>query len=269
MADLSVITVGHDHLSHLKKCIPSVFESIGVHALKYTLIDNVSLDGTFEWVSHNFPTVKIIQNKERMGFAENVNQGFSEKESGKYYVLINPDIICSPDVFNNLIEFMDANPKVGVAGPQLLNSDGSVQPSSRGFSTPLAVLVRGLHLDGVFKEFEFLKSYLQRDLSRNQSSEVDWVTGAFMVIRRQAIEDIGLMDQERYFLYSEDQDLCCRMWRGGWKVYYVPSSIATHEHLREGVKKPWSKAARYQWMSTFRMFKKFNWNLSRHISDAD
>ena len=90
MADLSVITVGHDHLSHLKKCIPSVFESIGVYALKYTLIDNVSLDGTFEWVSHNFPAVKIIQNKDRMGFAENVNQGFSKKREWKILCFDKP-----------------------------------------------------------------------------------------------------------------------------------------------------------------------------------
>jgi GT2 family glycosyltransferase len=266
MFDISIITVGHNHFPHIQKCLPSVFDHTKKSSFEYVLVDNVSSDGTAEWVGKHFSSVKIITNDVRRGFAENINRGLRGLNKSRYIVLINPDIICLPNVINSLVDFMDAHPKVGIAGPKLLNPDMTLQPSCRGFSTPTGIFIRGLHLDALFKGAHFMQDYLLEDLNRNEPSDVDWVTGAFMIVRRDAISEIGPMDQDRYFLYAEDQDWCCRMWRGGWRVCYVPQAMAIHEHLREGIKKPWSKLARYQWVSAFRMFQKFNWKLSRNVS---
>jgi GT2 family glycosyltransferase len=103
---------------------------------------------------------------------------------------------------------------------------------------------------------------LMSGLTEEHASDVDWVSGALMIVRRKALNDVGPMD-ERYFLYSEDQDWCCQMWRKGWRVCYVPQACAIHAHPREGIMKPWSKAARYQLISALRMFHKFGWKLSR------
>jgi len=152
---------------------------------------------------------------------------------------------------------------VGIMGPQLLNPDLTIQPSCRRFSTPLTLLIRGLHLDGIFKNFKPVYQYLMADYDHQTVRDVDWVTGALMIVRREAISEIGGMDERYTMAYSEDQDWCCRMWRGGWRVCYVPQARAIHDHLRTGMRKPWSKMARAQLMNAIRMFNKFDWKLSR------
>ena len=107
-----------------------------------------------------------------------------------------------------------------------------------------------------------MRRYLMSDFDHESVADVDWVTGALLIIRREALVEVGLMD-ERYFVYSDDQDWCCRMWHHDWRVCYVPQAHAIHQHLREGIKRPWSRAARVQLASAVRMFRKFGWKPSR------
>ena len=262
MLDIAIVTVSHNHYPLIQKCISSLFSIPWNVTFELILVDNVSTDGTVEWVRGNYPQVKLVQNEVRKGYSENGNIGIREQCNSRYLMMLNPDVECLPGLLDELVGFMDAHSDVGIAGPKLLNPDMSVQPSCRSFSTPGSIFIRGLHLDGLFIDKAFMRNYLMEDFDHIRVADVDWLTGALLIIRREAIEQVGMMD-EHYFLYSDDQDWCCRMWQQGWRVSYVPQAQAIHVHMREGIKKPWSKAARLQLISSIRMFQKFGWKLSR------
>jgi GT2 family glycosyltransferase len=196
-------------------------------------------------------------------FAANINHGMERLGRGRYVVVCNPDVQATPGLLHTLVAFMDTHPSVGIAGPRLLNPDGSVQASARGFSTPAVVLARGLGLDRVFPRAAMFRRYLLPDLPASTPSAVDWITGALMIVRRDLVDCIGGMDERYRPAYSEDQDWCCRAWRGGWEVMLVPSAVAVHDHQREGVRRPLSPMARAQWRNAARMFWKFGGRLSR------
>lgn len=269
MLDLSIVTVSHNHLFLIRKCLTSLYSTPWRITFETVLVDNVCTDGTSEWVRRNHAQVKIVRNEIRKGYPANGNIGIRAQQNGRYVLMLNPDIVCFPGLLDKLVAFMDAHPDVGIAGPKLLNPDMTIQPSCRRFSTPLALLARGLHLDGLFRNTGFMRGYLMDDFDHNSGADVDWVTGALLIVRREAIAEVGLMDEERYFLYSDDQDWCCRMWHAGWRVCYVPQAQAIHYHVREGIRKPWSRAARHQLWSAIRMFAKFRWKLSRNPSQTN
>jgi N-acetylglucosaminyl-diphospho-decaprenol L-rhamnosyltransferase len=259
---VSVILVNHQHGALAIQAIQSLYSLADNVPFELVVIDNKKGDIVLPWIYQSGLRIATVENDKPHGFAHNVNQGLKYATDAPYVMLMNPDIECRPGLLQTLVSYIDAHESVGAVGPLLLNPDGSVQPSVRAFSTVPAVLIRGLHLDGFLKNSSWMKRYLLTDLKRVDEAEVDWITGALMVLRRKTLEAIGPLD-ERYFLYSEDQDLCCRMWRGGWKVCHVPSASAIHAHRREGIRKPWSGAARHQAISAVKMFRKFNWRLSR------
>ena len=261
--DLSIIVVNHHHREMIEKYMPTIFTVSNSATLEVALIDNTSDDGTAEWVADNLTQVKIVRNSRCKSYAENMNMGMRIMKNGRYFVVLNPDIECLPGLWDEAVKFMDNNTEVGIMGPQLLNRDLTIQPSCRRFSTPLNLLVRGLHLDGVLKNTRLIQDYLMLDYDHEKITDVDWVTGALMIVRREAIAKVGGMDERYKMAYSEDQDWCCSMWRGGWRVCYVPQARAIHDHLRTGMSKPWSKMARIQLINAIRMFIKFHWKLSR------
>lgn len=261
--DLSIVVVSHNHNQLIKKYLPSIFAIPTSVTFEVLLIDNTGSDSTADWVSNNFPQVKIVRNNIQKSYAENMNLGMNTMLYGRYFVVCNPDIEILSGLWDESVKFMDNNTGVGIMGPQLLNPDHSIQPSCRRFSTPLTLLTRGLHLDGLLKSFEPVHQYLMLDYNHKSVMDVDWVTGALMIVRRSAIAKVGGMDERYKMAYSEDQDWCCRMWRNGWRVCYVPHAKAIHDHQRSGMRKPWSKMARVQLINAIRMFRKFNWKLSR------
>lgn len=263
--DLSIVTVSHNQLPLIRQCLTSLFAISWEVTFEVALVDNACTDGTGDWVSRHYPQVKVIRREVHKGYAENGNTGIEARKNGRYVLTLNPDIICLPGLLDKLVAFMDVNPQVGITGPKLLNPDLTLQPSCRRFSTPGAIFLRGLHLDGLLGRTRVLRDYLMEDLNHDEAAEVDWVTGALLIVRREAITRVGLMDDQRFFLYAEDQDWCCRMWQAGWKVCYVPAAQAIHAHMREGIKKPWSRAARHQLKSAYHMFQKFGWKLSREV----
>jgi hypothetical protein len=261
--DLSIVTVSTNQLPLIRQCLTPLYALPWTVTFEVALVDNACTDGTGDWVRRHFPQVKIVRNEVRKGYPENGNIGIQAQQNGRYVLTLNPDIVCLPGLLDELVAFMDAHPEVGIAGPKLLNPDMTLQPSCRRFSTPRAIFIRGLHLDGLFRRMRFIRDYLMEDLDHDEVGEVDWVTGALLIVRREAITQVGLMDDQSYFLYAEDQDWCCRMWQVGWRVCYIPAARAIHAHMREGIKKPWSRAARYQLKSAYRMFQKFSWELTR------
>lgn len=261
--DLSVVVVSHGQRRLVEKYLPTLFTVPTSATFEVALIDNMCTDGTAEWVSNNFPLVKVIRNNSRRSYAENMNLGMTQFKKGRYFVVFNPDIECLPGLWDEAIRFMDNNPDVGIMGPQLLNQDLSIQTSCRRFSTPLTLLIRGLRMDGLLQMSGPIHRYLMLDCDHDKVMDVDWVTGALMIVRREAITQIGGMDERYKMAYSEDQDWCCRMWRGGWRVCYVPAAKAIHDHQRTGMKRLWGKMARAQLINAIRMFHKFGWKLSR------
>ncbi len=261
--DLSIVLVSHGHKELVKKYLPSLFAFPASVKFEVALIDNNCSDGAADWVSENMPQVEVLRNKRSKSYAENMNMGMDKFIRGRYFVVLNPDIECLPGLWDEIVRFMDNNIDVGIMGPKLLNRDHTVQASCRSFSTPLNLFIRGLHLDGMFRNTRIIREYLMADFDHETVKDVDWVTGAFMVVRREAISQTGGMDERYEVAYSEDQDWCCRMWRKGWRVTYDPAAQAIHDHLRTGMSKPWSKMARMQLINAVKMFKKFDWKLSR------
>lgn len=261
--DLSIVVVSTNQRGLLEKYLLSLFMIPTSATFEVALIDNACTDDTSDWIRKNLPQIQIIRNDSKKSYSENMNLGMRTLKKGRYFVVFNPDIKCLPGLWDETIKFMDKNPDVGLMGPQLLNPDLTVQYSCRMFSTPFTLLIRGLHLDSLLSEFGPIHKYLMLDYDHKDVKDVDWVTGALMVVRREAIAQIGGMDERYKITYSDDQDWCCEMWRGGWRVCYVPQIQAIHDHQRTGMRKPWSKMARVQLINAIRMFQKFGWKLSR------
>lgn len=260
-SELAVITINHNHEESIKKMIDSLFASTKEVTIKVFLINNVPDLKTKNWLAKEFPDIKVVENLKPKGFAENINQVIRQYPTYDYYLLLNPDVICLPGMIEKLIAVMENDKRIGAAGPKLLNFDGSVQPSRRRFASFRVLIYRALHLDELLKNLPAVNHYLMINDEFNAISEVNWITGAIMLLRKKALDDVGLMD-ERFFLYFEDEDLCCRMWQQGWKVCYIPTAEAFHAHMAEGRKKIFSSANFHHIYSAIKMFIKYQGKIS-------
>ncbi len=223
--DLSVIIVSWNTASELRDCILSAI-SAGGSNVEIIVVDNASSDGSAEMVACEFPDVKLIVNKSNRGFAKASNQGI-RVSGGRYILLLNPDSIVRPGAFDALIRFGDDNPDAGIFGLKVLNTDGSIQYSCRQFPTLAAGIFRNTILRHFFPKNPYVRDYLLAEWDHSEQRDVDWVSGAALVARRELIEDIGLLD-ERFFMYCEDVDLGYRAKEKGWRVSYFPGAVVVH-----------------------------------------
>ena len=260
MVDLSVVVINHHHSGIIERCIESLIALPDPVQIEVLVIDNTPAGGLTEWVNGRFPNVVARPNSSPLGYAANANLGMRTALLGRYTMMLNPDVICFPGMLQNLVSYMDSHPQAGLAAPKLMNTDGTLQHSCRRFPTPFTLGARFLRLDSLFAAE--MDRYLMRDWDHVTEADVDWVTGAVMILRRAALQAVGWMD-ESYFMYWEDLDLCLRLWRAGWHVGYVPGSHAEHAHLRQGVKEPLSRFARWQIASALKLFRKFGVKLNR------
>ncbi len=257
MVDLSVITISHGHEEEVRRLYRSIFQNNWKVSLEFLLIDNLPPHRAAKMVETAFPAVKIIKNQRSHGFAYNANLGIL-KSKGEFIFLLNPDIIVLDGLFDKLVDFMRSHPRVGVSAPMLLNPDGSRQPSARNFPDLPVMVLRGLGLDKFLGHVHINTRYELRHMeSVNGSVRVDWVTGAAMVLRRSAIEEVGLLDHKNFYLYFEDVDICYRMWKAGWEVAYIPDVKAIHEWKRRSSKNPFSIYKYYHIVSGLKFFKKY------------
>ena len=179
-------------------------------------------------IETTFPKISLIRHHRNLGFSGGVNQVL-KKTSSPYIVILNPDTIIFDDFFESVIAYMKKNSDVGIVGPKVINADRCVQGSARAFPTfRSAFLGRRSLFTRMFPNNRFTCANILSNLSDGKTPmEVDWVSGACMVVKRQALEDVGLLD-ERFFLYWEDVDWCKRMWDKGWKVTYYPQATIQH-----------------------------------------
>ncbi len=222
---LSVIIVSYNTKDFLKRCMDSVFSERGIESLEIIVIDNNSTDGTKEMLSGHSEFITVF-NKENVGFAKAVNQGI-KKSSGDYLLLLNSDIVVKQQSFKKMISFAKEHSEAGIIGGCLLNLDNSPQASVYHFPTiGRAIKEYWFRQKGTFEKYIPL-------IKKGNSTSVEVVTGAVMLIPRKIIEKIGLLD-ERYFMYFEDLDYCRRVNKAGYKIYYLPEAEFIHAHGASG-----------------------------------
>ena len=227
MLDVSIIIVSYNVREHLERCLSSIFNSTARRpAFEAIVIDNASSDRSPEMVRLDFPAATLIANSENAGFAAACNQGI-EIARGRYLLLLNPDATLLDDTLKKTIDFMDAHPEAAAAGCKLLHPDGSWHPSTRPFSTLANQLCSRVPILNKIGAPTTSPEYLERELDPDAVRAVDYVWGAFLLMRREDVESIGPLD-ERFFMYSEDEDWCYRARRAGRSIYYAPVATAVH-----------------------------------------
>lgn len=215
---LSIIIVNWNTHDALRNCLESIHAPTGV-CLETIVVDNASEDGSAKMVERRFPQIRLIENATNVGFAKASNQGMLLSR-GDCVLLLNSDTQIRGQALSRMIEFMDGHPEAGAMGPRLVFPDGRPQPYSFGGDPTLSYLLRrGLNL-------LLRKGYLH-DWGIEETREMDWVSGASLMLRRRALEETGLLD-ENFFLYFEDNDLCLRLRQKGWKVYFNPTVEVLH-----------------------------------------
>jgi GT2 family glycosyltransferase len=212
--DLSVIIVNWNTKELLLNCIESLYRTIKGLSFEIFVVDNGSKDGSVNSVRKAFPEIELIQNQRNLGFARANNEAL-RKRKGQYALLSNTDVILKDGAIETLAEFMDRNPNVGIAGGQLINGDGSKQNSFDNFPS-LATEVLNKSLLRIL----FPTRYPSKRVSYSSPIDVQSVIGACMIVRSQAIREVGLLDED-YFFFMEETDWCYRMKRRGWRVCHV------------------------------------------------
>jgi len=228
--DLSIAIVSWNTRDLLRKCLKSIYSNIHKISFEVWVVDNDSSDGSREMIRAEFPQVELIENKNNLGFARANNLAL-ERSKGKYGLLLNPDTLVREGAPEAMLSFMEAKAGVGICGCKILNEDGSVQPSRGKFPDLFTAFFHMTNVDRLCPGNRFSRRFMGAGLNVDEVEEVDWVTGACLLVRRRAMESIGLLD-EKFFMYCEDLDWCRRMKESGWKVYYFPQAEIVHYRSR-------------------------------------
>jgi hypothetical protein len=218
--DCAVVLVCWNNKSYLEPCLRSLFDSTLRHAVEVVVVDNGSTDGSQEMLASRFPQVQLIQNDRNLGLGRASNQGI-EATRAPYVLLLNNDTVVNGESLDRLIDWMAATPDAGAAGGTLLNGDGSFQAAYGKFPTLGEEFLIATRLGEML--WEGYPSHRTGDGAR----KVDWLSSACLLLRRTALAQVGLLD-EQYFIYGDETDLQYRLIKGGWSVYYLPQATTIH-----------------------------------------
>ena len=228
---LSIITVGMNHRKYIEELYRALYEDCRPELdFEAIYVDNCSTDDSVGFLTSHYPQVKIIRNMKSLGFGENNNKGV-EVAGGEYIALLNPDIILKKGSIEAIVSRAKSMKWKGIIVPQLLNLDGTVQNSVRGFVTFRTILSRWLTWEDDNTSNIRVRKYLCKDLDNTKEQEIDWAIGAAIFMSRETYVSLNGFDQ-RYFLYMEDEDLCLRAWEQNIPVIYYPGAKFIHHHLR-------------------------------------
>jgi N-acetylglucosaminyl-diphospho-decaprenol L-rhamnosyltransferase len=220
---LDIVVVSYNCRDLLRSCLASLDDSTEA-TLTVHVIDNASMDGTAEMVGDAFPDVRLTASTDNLGFAAATNIGIREGKA-PYVLALNPDTRAYPGTIDRLLELMDERPDVGICGCRLELEDGSLDHAAkRSFPTPVSALG---HFTGIGRRREARGPLAAYRAPTVTGGPVDAVNGAFMLMRRQALDEVGLFD-EGYWMYMEDLDLCYRFAQAGWVTWYEPTVTVVH-----------------------------------------
>jgi N-acetylglucosaminyl-diphospho-decaprenol L-rhamnosyltransferase len=222
---LAAVVINYDSGYHLRNCLAELTAATGEVPADLIVVDNASTDESLSGVAQDYPVVQLVENPENVGYGTACNQGFRTTDA-QFVCFLNPDVVPEPGSLSAMAAAMAANPEVGVLGPRLNNPDGSRYPSCRVIPN-LSVAVGHAILGLLTENNRFTRAYQLLDGDHAIEREVDWVSGAAMMVRREAFEHVGGFD-ESYFMYVEDVDLCSRLRHAGWKALYFPQAQMMH-----------------------------------------
>ena len=248
MLDLGIVIVNWNTRDLLRRCLQTVIASEGDFSCRVVVVDNASDDESAAMVRRDFPKVDLIENRENVGYPRGNNIGLRhlgyhgardvDEGAPRYALLLNPDTEVPPDALYEMIQFMDSRPDIGVAGPKLILKDGSLDLACRrGFPTPLVSFYHYSGLAKLFPRSQRFGRYNMTFADEDQDLEVDSVVGAYMQVRKTAIERAGLLD-EAFFMYGEDLDWAYRVKQAGYKVWYYPAVKVHHVKRAASGKSP-------------------------------
>lgn len=227
MTDLSVVIVNYNVEYFLEQCLHSVMRAAETISCEVFVVDNNSVDGSVAMVTQKFPIVKLIANQQNVGFSRANNQAI-RLATGRYVLLLNPDTLVEEDTFSKVVAFMDAHPDAGGLGVKMIDGKGQFLPESkRGLPTPAVAFYKIFGLAALFPKSRTFGRYHLGFLDNDETHEVEILSGAFMLMRKETLEKVGLLD-EAFFMYGEDIDLSYRIVQGGYKNYYFPETRIIH-----------------------------------------
>ena len=256
---VTAVIVSYNSRDALRQCLHKL--TTPGNSAPIIVVDNASTDGSAEMVAQDFPTVELIKNARNKGFAAACNQGIRACATA-FILLLNPDTLLERAELQKLQDFMGSQPDVGACGPRVLNVDGTLQPSCRAFPTLGAMVCDELGFSRLFPHSRHLASYRLSGWEHDETSDVDQLMGSCLLLRRTALEHLGLLD-ERFFLYFEEVDLCWRMWQAGWRVMFIADATVTHLG-GESSKTDRRNALGHRYRSLFAFYRKHysRWQLS-------
>lgn len=255
MPDLAIIIVNYKARNLLRDCLRSILANGGV-SYRIFVVDNASNDGSVEMVRQEFPDVVLQALDRNIGYGPANNLGIrmalADSIPPRYILLLNPDTALPADALTQMVAFLETHPEVGAVGPKLVRPDGSLDLACRrSFPTPEVSFYRILGLSKMFPKSRRFARYNLTYLDPDHLTEVDSLVGACMLLRREALEQIGLFD-ETFFMYGEDLDLCYRLKQHGWKVFYNP--VVTVLHYKGESSRQNSARANYEFYRAMLLF---------------
>ena len=252
MIDLSIVILNWNVRDWLDRCLASI-RADGLR-LETIVVDNASPDDSVAMVRSKYPDASVIANSINRGFTGGNNQGILAS-SGRYVMVLNPDTEIVDDALEKLVVYLNAHPEAGAIGPQLLDPDGSIQSSRRRFPTMATAFFEGTWLQGIAPR-RLLRQFYMDDVPAHGTQEVDWLTGACTVFRRSALDQVGLYDEQNFFMYSEELDLCRRVKEAGWKIVYLPEAKVIHHVAKSSEQVVAARHIHFQ-TSRVRYFRKY------------
>jgi GT2 family glycosyltransferase len=249
--NLTIIIVTWNSEEFIRNCLDSIFLSQANFSSEVIVVDNNSSDETAKIVEQLYPQVNLIQNKENLGYAKGNNQGI-EQSRGEYILLLNPDTQLLEDSLSLMYRFMEENPSIGALGPKLLNPDRTVQPSCREFPTFSTLIWEFSGISRLFPKSRVFGRWRMGYFDFDKQREVDQPMASCLMLRRAALEDVGIFD-ESFAMFFNDVDLCYRIKKRGWKIFFYPEAKVIH-HKGASTRKA---KARMIWLSHFAFYKFF------------
>lgn len=225
MLDLSIIIVSWNVRDLLRQCLASIEKGRAELALEVIVVDSASADESSAMVAAEFPWVRLFPQTDNVGFTRGNNIGLKETK-GRQLLLLNPDAEIVGDALTIMVQFLDAHPEVGALGPQLIYPDGQIQSSRRHFPSLATAFFESTWLQPIAPR-SILEHYYVSDQPDDATLAVDWVMGACLMVRREAFDQVGPLD-EGYFMYSEEMEWQRRMRDAGWQVTYLPTARVIH-----------------------------------------
>jgi N-acetylglucosaminyl-diphospho-decaprenol L-rhamnosyltransferase len=265
--DLSIIVVACSVKELIAECFTAVKNSTDHLNKELIYVDNGSTDGTVDMIKSDFPDTIIIESPINLGFIRANNLAYP-KVRGKYLLMLNSDAFVGPNSLQESYDFIEQQSDCGVVGCRLVDREGTMQPSARYFPTPWNILL--LKLNWINNKFSWLRGIDDMNRDHSQIFECDWVPGCYLLTRKKIVDELGFFLREDFFMYFDDADLCLRIKRKGWKVYYYPNDVihlggVNSAKLTEVTKKG-RQTEKYNLESEFIYFRK-NYNVFMVLAD--